>query len=108
MQLLSDRVQVEILPEKEVVSKTGLYIAPNPVTGYRENYFRGKVLNTGNGRNVHGNIIPMTVKKGDIVMYPLTEYKLHKDGKHCYHIIYETDIFAILTEDVQVKKGKKK
>lgn len=98
MKLLSDRVQVEILPEKEVISDSGLYIAPNPITGYRENYFRGKVLNTGNGRNIHGKIIPMSVKKGDVVIYPLSNYQLHKDGKKVYHIIYESDIYATLEE----------
>ena len=98
MKLLSDRVKVEVLPEKTVMAGD-IYIAPNPLTGYRENYFRGKVIQTGKGRNIHCNIIPVSVKKDDIVMYPLSDYKAYKEKGKTYHIIYETDIYAVLEED---------
>jgi co-chaperonin GroES (HSP10) len=95
--MLNDRVQVEILPEDEYVN--GLYVAPNPATGMRNNYNRGKVLSAGNGRIVNDKRIPMTVKVGDIVMYSLGPREKYKnDDEKYYHIIPETDIWAILEE----------
>ena len=99
MKLLSDRVKVEVLPEKTKFSKTGLLMVANPNTGFMENYFRGKVVSTGNGRNINGKIVPMTVKEGDIVIYPISDCKVYKEEKKSHHIIYETDIYAVLEED---------
>lgn len=99
MKLLSDRVKVEILPEKNKTTKSGILMVANPNTGFKENYFRGKVVLTGAGRNINGNIQKMSVKKGDIVMYPLNDYKIYNEGKKRFHIIYETDIYGTLEDE---------
>jgi len=96
MRMLSDRIKVEIIPEEEL-SKGGLYIAPNQVTGMRNNYYKGKVLKVGNGRtSKNGNVIPITVKEGDTIIYPIGPYKRYTDEEKDYHLIYETDVYAIL------------
>lgn len=101
MKLLSDRVKIELIQEQEVISKGGLVIPPNPNTGFRENFFRGKVIEVGEGRNIHGKIVPTTVKEGDMVMYPLSKYPLYngEETGTYYHIVYETDILAILDKE---------
>ena len=96
MKLLSDRVKIEIIPEQEI-SEGGLYMGVNQVTGMRHNYFRGKVIEVGIGRTTsEGKHIPMNVKVGDIVIYPLGTYKRYDHEEKDYHIIYETDIYGIL------------
>lgn len=95
MKLLSDRVKVKLIPEEETIN--GIHIAPNPVTGLRNNYHKGKVVEIGKGKIVDGKLIPMTVKKGDIVIYPpapIVKYK-DEDGSY-YSILFETDIWAVI------------
>jgi len=99
MKLLSDRVKIEIIPEVEI-SNGGLFMAKNSVTGLRNNYRKGKVIDVGRGRtSKDGTIIPMDVKVGDIVMYPIGTFKVHNDEKNEYHLIFESDIYAILEEE---------
>jgi co-chaperonin GroES (HSP10) len=101
MKLLSDRVKIELLPEEDQFSKSGLYLAPNPNTGRRHNYNKGRVISVGQGRNVNGNIVTMSVKEGDIIIYPVGPYKEYNedDPTKIYHIIYETDVYAVLEDD---------
>lgn len=95
MKLLSDRVKVEIIPEEEY-SESGLFIAPNPTTGMRNNFYRGKVIEVGEGRrSTDGTLIPTTVKVGDVVVYPLGPYKRYDHEEKDYHLILETDIYGI-------------
>ena len=87
-----DRVLVEPLEEKEV-NKGGIII---PDTA-KEKPQEGKVIAVGPGkRDDSGKLIPIELKKGDIVMLPKyggTEVKL--DNKD-YQIVREDDIMAII------------
>ncbi len=87
-----DRVLVEPLDEGEV--KKGGIIIPDTA---KEKPQEGKVIAVGPGkRDDSGKIIPIELKKGDIVMLPKyggTEVKL--DNKE-YQIVREDDIMAII------------
>ncbi len=83
---LDDRVLIEPIVEEEK-TKSGIVI-PDTV---------GKVVAVGSGRiDSNGNRIPMSVKKGDIVLF--TEYgpnKVKIKNKE-YLIAKEEDILAII------------
>ena len=87
-----DRVLVEPLEEGEV--KKGGIIIPDTA---KEKPQEGKVIAVGPGkRDDDGKLIPIELKKGDIVMLPKyggTEVKI--DDKE-YQIVREDDIMAIL------------
>ena len=89
---LGDRVLVEPIEEKEV--KKGGIIIPDTA---KEKPQEGKVIAVGTGkRDEKGNLIPLTVKKGDRVLMPKyggTEVKI--DDKE-YQIVREEDILAII------------
>jgi chaperonin GroES len=89
---LGDRVLVEAVEEQEVM-KGGIYI---PDTA-KEKPQQAKVVAVGPGkRNEKGEIIPVEVKVGDIVLtskYGGTEIKL--DDKE-YKILNASDILAIV------------
>lgn len=96
---MSDRILVEIIPEED--KQGSLYVAPNPHTQRVNNYYKGKVIATGNGRMINNKVIKMNVKVGDVVMYPVGSYLTERDyekGK-LYHYLFETDIWAILEGD---------
>ncbi|MBI1957174.1 MAG: co-chaperone GroES [Candidatus Niyogibacteria bacterium] len=95
VQPLGDRVLVEPLSKEETEGRTksGLVI---PDTAEKERPEQGKVIAAGKGRHDNGKLIPMSVKKGDRVLfskYGPTELKL--DGKN-YLIVKEEDILAII------------
>jgi len=89
---LGDRVLVEAVEEQEVM-KGGIYI---PDTA-KEKPQQAKVVAVGPGkRNEKGEIIPVEVKVGDIVLtskYGGTEIKL--DDKE-YKILNASDILAVV------------
>ncbi len=92
---LGDRVVIETLAEeKGGKTKSGLYL---PETVDKERPEQGKVIAVGPGKlNEEGKRIPVSVKKGDIVLF--TKYgpnELKVDGKE-YLIAREEDILAIL------------
>jgi chaperonin GroES len=90
---LGDRVLVEALGPDEKKSKSGIII---PDTVNKERGEQGKVIAVGAGRKTDdGKIIPLSVKKGDTIIfskYGPDEIKL--DGKE-YFIISESNILAI-------------
>lgn len=89
MKLLSDRVAIERVEEKP---SSGIII-PDAI---KEKPVRGKVIEVGSGQYLNGKLIPMTVKKGDKVLF--TKYggvDIRIDGKELT-ILKETDILAIL------------
>ena len=97
MKPLGDRVLIEPLREhKGGKTDSGIYL---PETAEKERPEKGKVVAVGAGRiDEHGKRIPMSVKKGDIVMF--TKYgpnELKIDGKE-YLIADEKDILAIIEE----------
>lgn len=91
---LADRVLVEPLDEANEKTKSGIII---PDTVSKEKSEQGKVVAVGEGRRTdEGKLIPMSVKKGQKILfskYGPDEVKV--DGKE-YFIISESNILAIL------------
>jgi chaperonin GroES len=92
---LGDRILIEPLDDKEREgkTKTGIYI---PDTADKERPEKGKIIAVGPGRRTEdGSLIPLELKKGQIVLfskYGPNEVKV--DGKE-YLIAREEDILAI-------------
>ena len=89
---LGDRVLVE--PHEDKEQKKGGIIIPDTA---KEKPMQGKVIAVGPGkRDDNGKIIPMNVKKGDVILLPKyggTEVKI--DDKE-YQIVREDDILGII------------
>lgn len=92
---LHDRVLIETLQhEKEGMTKSGIYL---PETVSKERPEQGIIIAVGPGKlGENGKLIPMSVKKGDKVLF--TKYgpnEIKVDDKE-YLIAREEDILAIL------------
>ena len=92
---LADRVVIEIQKdEKGGKTKSGIYL---PETVDKERPEQGKVVAVGPGKlSDEGKRLPMSVKKGNVVLftkYGPTEIKV--DGKE-YLIAREEDILAVI------------
>lgn len=89
---LHDRVVIERL-EEERTSAGGIVIPDSAA----EKPMRGKVVAVGIGKTLdNGNVVPLTVKKGDVVIfgkYSGTEVKVNG---HEYVIMREDDIMGIV------------
>ncbi len=88
---LADRVVLKP-QEEESKTKSGIII---PDTA-KEKSQKGKVLSVGPGKFSKGEIVPLSVKVGDIVLYK--EYggeEIKMDGEDVV-IIKEEDILAII------------
>lgn len=90
---LNNYVLMERL-EEENKTAGGIIIPDNA----REKPSRGRVIATGNGVFENGNLVPMTVKPGNVVLFAkwaasANEVKI--DGKD-YVLVKETDILGIL------------
>lgn len=92
IQPLSDRVVVKPASAEEV-SAGGIII---PDTAKKERAERGTVVATGPGRFEDGKVVPMTVKKGDEVIFEQT-YRdpIEIDGEE-YYIFSESSILAVI------------
>lgn len=101
---LHDRIVVEPL-EEESKTAGGIYL---PDTA-KEKPQKGRVVAVGPGRQLEGGgTAPLSVSKGDAVLYSKyggTEIKLN--GKE-YLILREDDVLAIIEEKSKTKKGGKK
>lgn len=80
--------------EEENITAGGIIIPDNA----KEKPSRGRVIATGNGTYNGDDLIPMSVKAGDVVLFAkwaasANEVKI--DG-HDYVLIKETDILGIL------------
>ncbi|HRY52681.1 MAG TPA: co-chaperone GroES [Candidatus Portnoybacteria bacterium] len=93
---LADRVLIEPISAEEI-KKVGKINLVMPQTMDKERPEQGKVAAVGAGKiNKDGKLIPMSVKKGDTVLF--TKYgpnEIKVDGK-IYLIAEEKDILAIL------------
>lgn len=87
------RDQVLIEPLKEEVKKGGI-ILPDTVT--KERPEQGKVVATGPGRFEDGKVHPLTVKKGDVVLFTKYGPNMIKIDEKEYLIAKEDDILAIV------------
>lgn len=93
---LGDRVLVEPLSdeEREKTTKLGIVI---PDTVEKEKSERGKVIAVGPGRMTdEGKLIPLSVKKGQTVIFSKYGPDEIKVGEKEYYIIKEENILAIL------------
>lgn len=91
IQPLGERVLIEPTEDLEI-SKSGIVL---PSTS-KEKPQKGKVLAVGEGKYIEGKLIPLSVKKGDEVLfskYGGDEIKI--DNKEL-KILNESDILAII------------
>lgn len=92
---LGDRVLIEPMKEEEK-TKSGIVL---PDTVQHERPEQGKVIAVGPGKlNEDGDVMPMRVKKGDVVLF--TKYgpnEVKVDNKE-YLIAREDDILAVIEE----------
>jgi len=90
---LSNHVFIEVL-EEEKVTASGIFI---PDTADREKPIQGKVLAVGPGkRDTNGQIVPMSVKVGDTVLFK--KYgpdEIEVESKK-YLVGNEDDILAVI------------
>ena len=92
---LGDRVVV--LPQaSEEVSASGIII-PDMVK--KEKAERGTVIATGPGRLEKAQLIPMSVKKGDEVLFEQTYRDPIEIEGEDYYIFSESSILAIIPQD---------
>lgn len=90
---IADRVFLEAI-EEDRVTKSGILL---PDTAEKERPIKGRVVAVGNGkRNDKGEVSPMSVKVGDMVLFK--KYgpdEVEFEGKK-YLVAEESDILAIL------------
>jgi chaperonin GroES len=92
IQPLADRVVVKPATNEEV-SSSGIII---PDTVKKERAERGTVVAVGPGRYDDGDLLPMSVKKGDEVLFEQTYREpIEIDGEE-YYIFSESSILAII------------
>jgi len=92
---LGDRVLVKPVLADEKKSASGIII---PDTIDKEKPEQGKVIAVGDGRQTpDGKVIPVRVKKGDVVIF--SKYgpdEIKVDGEE-YYILSESNILAIIS-----------
>ena len=91
---MGDRILIKPLADNErgTVLPSGIII---PDTVEKEKTDRGKVIEVGPGRqNDNGDLIPMNVSKGDVVLFQWGE-KVEVDGDE-YYIVGESSVLAII------------
>ena len=88
---LSDRVVVQALQNTE--EKIGSIIVPDSA---KEKPLEGTIKAVGPGRTEEGQLIPMSVKTGDRVLYGKYSGTEVKIGGEEYLIIRESDVMALL------------
>ena len=90
---LSNNVIIEQFKEEEK-TKGGILI---PQSAEKERPQQGKVISVGPGKtNNQGKVIPMNVKKGDIVLFSKYSPQEIKVEDKEYLVLKEEDILAII------------
>ena len=91
---LGNRVLISEIEEKESMkTESGIFI---PESGKKNTSLKkGKVVAVGKGEYDNGVLVPMTVKKGDIVLFGWGE-EIEIEGKD-YTLVKESDISAIIS-----------
>ena len=88
---IGDRLLVEVLEEE--ADKVGSLYVPDTA---KEKPQQGKVVAVGEGKKDGKDIIPLTVKAGDVVLYgKYSGTEIKHDGKD-YLILSENDVLAIV------------
>ncbi len=93
IQPLGDRVVVKPFP-KEETSSSGIII---PDSAKQDAPSKGTVVAVGNGRYDGDDLVPMTVKIGDTVLFSKYGYdEVKVDGQE-YYILSESNVLAVLS-----------
>lgn len=93
---LRDGVLIQALSEEERMkkTKTGIVI---PETVSKEKVDRGRVVEVGPGKvDDKGKKTPMTVKKGQLVIFPEFSSEKIKVGDEEYYLVSEGNILAVV------------
>lgn len=90
---LGDRVVVKPASKDEKVSAAGIII---PETVDKEKPAKGKVVAVGKGRYDDGDLIPMSVKVGQTVLFTKYGYDEVKVNGEDYYILSESQILAVV------------
>lgn len=89
---LGDRIVVAPLPKDEATA-SGILI---PDSANREKPERGTVVAIGPGRYDDGDLLPMTVSVGDVVLFSKYGYDEVKLDGADYYILPESQVLAII------------
>jgi chaperonin GroES len=91
---LSDRVLLSEIDEKTTKTASGIYLpeSHNSSKGLK----KAKVIAVGKGKFDDGVLVPMTIKKGDVVLYSWGD-QVEIEGKE-YYITKESEISAIISK----------
>jgi chaperonin GroES len=92
---LGDRVVVRPLASEEV-SASGIII---PDTVKKEKAQFGTVVAVGPGRYVDGALVPMTVQKGDEVLFDTYKSPVEIDGEEYFILEESTSILAVIPKN---------
>ncbi len=94
MKPLADRVLIKVLKEQEEKTASGIVLSTKNPAGVP---VKGEVVAVGDGKlSPHGEVIPMQVKVGDIVLLPQSAGQTIKlDGEELT-LVYESEIFGIV------------
>lgn len=93
IQPLADRVVVRPFAEESSLRPSGIYI---PETAEKERPSQGTVVAAGPGAHQDGDLIPMSVKVGDVVMFSKYGYDEVKVAGEEYYIVKEENILGII------------
>ena len=91
---IGDRVLVKPMSEEHEKSPSGIII---PDTARKEKPERGEVIAVGPGKHGDDNeVIPMSVKVGDVVVFSKYGFDEVKIEDEEYYIISESNILAVI------------
>lgn len=93
IQPLADRIVVLPVLKDEAVSASGIII---PDTATKEKPAKGKVVAVGPGRYDDGDLLPMSVKVGQTVLFTKYGYDEVKVEGETYYILPESQVLAIV------------
>lgn len=97
---LYDKIILEMMPSQEVKTETGFRFTQD-MSSNKYTLMEAKVVACGEGRVLqNGDILPMTIKVGDIVKYSKMQGESFFDGEKEYTIISESNILAYSREEV--------
>lgn len=96
---LYDKIVIEMLNKQEYRSKAGLTMTRD-MSLSKNTVLKGKVVAVGEGRLLeNGNILPLKVKVGDLVIFSKMQGESYNDGSIDYTILSEAHILSIIEED---------
>ncbi len=90
---LGDRVLVRQIDELDVKKNSGIFI---PDSIKKEKPEEGEVIAVGTGKYIDGELMPLTVKVGDTVLFSKYGYDEIKVDDVDYIILKEENILAII------------